>query len=99
MNRSFCPYHKLIVVLSVCSSAVSVTLQGSDASPATSSGAAPVATPSSGASADPFAGNFANFGDVAAAPEPARPTHTPAKKSADEILRLFDTQVPAWLRT
>lgn len=73
-------------------------MQGSDASPATSSGAAPAATPSSGASADPFASNFANFGDVAAAPEPARPTHTPAKKSADEILRLFDMQVPAWLR-
>ncbi|KAK9838354.1 hypothetical protein WJX81_006733 [Elliptochloris bilobata] len=62
--------------------------QGSDASPASTSAATAASAPEPAAS-DPFGGDLAAFGDAL---EPARAAPASAKKSADEILRLFDAQ-------
>ena len=62
-------------------------MQGGDASPApTPASAASAPAP---ASADPFAGDLAALRDAL---EPERAPPASAKKSADEILRLFDVQ-------
>lgn len=63
-------------------------VQGSDASPAPAPASAASAPAPAGA--DPFAGDLAALGDAL---EPERAPPASAKKSADEILRLFDVQV------